>query len=436
MTGLLLATTFLLAYLLGAIPFGYLIARARGVDIRKVGSGNIGATNVARTVGKKWGMLVFLLDFAKGAVPVLVAGWCKAGVSDLPPNTLEATAGVAAFLGHLFPVYLGFRGGKGVATGAGVVAVLLPGPALVAVLVWVLLLVSTRFVVIASLGAAAVLAVWPLLFTAGPFAREHAVVTLFCLTAAVLVFVRHQSNIRRLLTGTEHQVKETAVMFQVSKILHVMAVGLWFGMVVFFTLWGVILFNTFDDLSKQPAEQRPWWFRMPEEVQKDPPGEAFPNPLAREQASRTAGHAVGPIFPWFFGIQTGCAVVALITAWGWSGRDQGRAQKTRKIVLALGLASVLAGWWLEHEVSKLRQPRNDLSDQVLRESSPSEEQVQAASAARKAFGQWHGYSLMVNMLTLVLATVAMGLTASLPGGPYEEYEPRTELILERGKRPV
>lgn len=415
MTGVVLAITFLLAYLLGAIPFGYLIARSQGVDIRKMGSGNIGATNVARTVGRKWGVLVFLLDFAKGAVPVLVAGWWRESVRDLPPNLLEATAGVAAFLGHLFPVYLGFRGGKGVATGAGVVAILLPGPALVAVLVWVLLLIATRFVAIASLGAAVILGVWPTLFTAGPFTREHVVVTLFCLTAAVLVFVRHQSNIRRLLAGTEHQIKETTTVFQISKILHVLAVGLWFGMVVFFTLWGVILFNTFDKLSRQPAEQRPWWYRMPEEVQKPPPSDAFPDPLTREQASRTAGHAVGPIFPWFFGIQTGCAVVALLTAWGWSGRDQGRAQKIRKTILVLGLASVLAGWWLEHEVSKLRQPRNDLSDQVLTTTSPSEEQIQAASAARRSFGRWHGYSLMVNMLTLLLATAAMGLTASLPG---------------------
>src|SRR5436853_2081253 len=111
----------LLSYFLGAVPFGYLIARARGVDILHAGSGNIGATNVGRILGKRFGLLVFALDFAKGAVPTfLCLRWL--GV------TAGVTAGLAAFIGHLFPVYLRFRGGKGVATGAGVVAGLFPLP--------------------------------------------------------------------------------------------------------------------------------------------------------------------------------------------------------------------------------------------------------------------------------------------------------------------
>src|SRR6516164_8866789 len=134
------------AYLLGAVPFGYLVARARGVDILAQGSGNIGATNVGRVLGRRWGLLVFLLDFAKGALPVLGASLAASAVPELAPGVLAVTAALAAFLGHLFPVYLGFRGGKGVATGVGVVAVLLPGIAVAVLLAWAALLVATRFV--------------------------------------------------------------------------------------------------------------------------------------------------------------------------------------------------------------------------------------------------------------------------------------------------
>src|SRR3954447_6458190 len=100
------------AYLIGAIPFGWLIARSRGIDIFHAGSGNIGATNVGRVLGRKFGLLVFVLDFLKGAVPVAVAKRFDAGADWLP-----VAAGLAAFVGHMFPVYLHFRGGKGVATG-------------------------------------------------------------------------------------------------------------------------------------------------------------------------------------------------------------------------------------------------------------------------------------------------------------------------------
>ena len=146
----LTACTFLGAYLIGGIPFGYLIARARGIDIIHQGSGNIGATNVGRVLGRRFGILVFFLDFAKGALPTGVA-LRLADLADArwDPATAEilgVTAGLAAFLGHVFPVYLRFHGGKGVATGAGVVAVLLPGTALGALLVWLAVLCATRYV--------------------------------------------------------------------------------------------------------------------------------------------------------------------------------------------------------------------------------------------------------------------------------------------------
>ncbi len=110
----------LIAYLIGAVPFGYLIARWRGVDILKQGSGNIGATNVGRVLGKRFGLLVFVLDFLKGAGPTFVAPWLSElfGAA-LDKDLVRVAAGLAAFLGHVFPVFLKFRGGKGVATGAG-----------------------------------------------------------------------------------------------------------------------------------------------------------------------------------------------------------------------------------------------------------------------------------------------------------------------------
>src|SRR5882724_3005914 len=147
--------TPLAGYLIGSIPFGYLVARARGVDIFKEGSGNIGATNVGRILGRPFGVLVFVLDFAKGAIPVLAAMrvgayWPNAS-AQLPDGTLEVVTGLAAFLGHLYPVYIGLRGGKGVATGTGVVAVLAPGPTLAALGVWIVLAVALRYVSLASI---------------------------------------------------------------------------------------------------------------------------------------------------------------------------------------------------------------------------------------------------------------------------------------------
>ncbi|MFO0881133.1 MAG: glycerol-3-phosphate 1-O-acyltransferase PlsY [Gemmataceae bacterium] len=194
------------AYLLGAIPFGYLIGRARGVDVLRQGSGNIGATNVARLLGLRWGILVFVLDFLKGGVPVLVAGQVPAPAdAELYPQTLSVVAGVAAFLGHLFPIYLGFRGGKGVATGAGVIAVLVPWTTVAVLATWGLVLWLTRYVSLASIVAAAALFGLRLLTVPTPWSQEHLVITLFCLAGAVLVLVRHQANIRRILAGTEHR---------------------------------------------------------------------------------------------------------------------------------------------------------------------------------------------------------------------------------------
>src|SRR5438105_6116143 len=157
-----LPVTAAVAYLVGAIPFGYVVARWRGVDILRAGSGNIGATNVGRVLGRRYGVLVFILDFAKGALPTAAAlclrEWANPTArAELPLAGLPVFAGLAAFVGHVFPVYLRFRGGKGIATGAGVVALLLPLPALGAVGTWLVVLAASRFVSVASLAAAVAL---------------------------------------------------------------------------------------------------------------------------------------------------------------------------------------------------------------------------------------------------------------------------------------
>jgi glycerol-3-phosphate acyltransferase PlsY len=399
----------LLAYLLGSVPFGYLVARGRGVDILRQGSGNIGATNVGRVLGRRFGLLVFVLDFAKGAVPVLAAlrvpapeGW--------PADALPAAAGIAAFLGHLFPVFLHFRGGKGVATAAGIVAVLVPVPFLGAFLAWLTLFASTRIMSLASLFAAGLLCGLRLILTPDPWAAGHAVTSGFCLVAAALVVARHHANIRRLLAGNENRFPDTPTMNLLAKVLHLYAVGLWFGTLVFFTLAGALLFPTFEKLT---TRERPSWLPAPAEYLKPPPSDKFPNPLTKEQGSRLAGAAVGPLFPWYFGIQTVCALVALATALAWVGRGR-KVHRLRAGVLLAALVAVEVGWWLDHVVEGLREQRYELTDAVLRGPHPLPADVASAEEARAKFLAWHSASLIDNFVTLLLVTLALGLAARLP----------------------
>ncbi|HWL52561.1 MAG TPA: glycerol-3-phosphate 1-O-acyltransferase PlsY [Chthoniobacteraceae bacterium] len=191
----LLPLSALAGYLLGSIPFGFLVARMRGIDIRQHGSGNIGATNVLRVVGRKWGFLVFALDALKGFLAVYGTMLL---VSTAPAALIAAALG--CILGHNFPVWLRFKGGKGIATTAGALIGLFPLAIGVAFLVWVALFYATRYVSLASIGAAAVLppVVW---WQAGSF---NAFVGFSFLIAALAIW-RHRSNIRRLLDGTENR---------------------------------------------------------------------------------------------------------------------------------------------------------------------------------------------------------------------------------------
>lgn len=179
------------AYLLGSIPFGVVISRLYGLDITRVGSGNIGATNVARTLGKGPGFLVLFLDAAKGCAAVLLAKWLQ-----LNPAWVVGAAG-ACLLGNLFSVFLRLRGGKGVATGIGILVGLDPRVFLLAGLVWLAVGIATGYVSLASLISFALLPLFMFLVT------REATYTAFGLFLALLVVIRHRENIGRLLAGRE-----------------------------------------------------------------------------------------------------------------------------------------------------------------------------------------------------------------------------------------
>jgi len=188
----------LLGYVLGSIPFGYLLVRAQsGGDLRAMGSGNIGATNVARMAGWPTGVMTLILDAAKGFFAVWLIGHFSNG-----NIRLMMYAGLAAILGHLFPVWLGFSGGKGVATALGVFLAICWPAAAVAVAVFVIVALFWRYVSLASISAAAAL---PLLVYVlyAPRHAPPAAVSAGALLAAILIIIKHRENIERLMAGTE-----------------------------------------------------------------------------------------------------------------------------------------------------------------------------------------------------------------------------------------
>ncbi|MDQ6972411.1 MAG: glycerol-3-phosphate 1-O-acyltransferase PlsY [Mariprofundaceae bacterium] len=195
LTALLLVAA---AYLLGAIPFGLLFTRwLTGKDPREFGSGNIGATNASRTGGKKIGLMTLAADIIKGAIPVAIA-------VQVGGETLIAATAAAAFLGHIFPVYIGFKGGKGVATMFGVLLPWQPLVAVIAFIVWLVGIALSRYVALASIlaGISLPLTAWLL----GASMPAWYACLLFC----ILMALRHRSNVQRLLAGTESRVGSKA----------------------------------------------------------------------------------------------------------------------------------------------------------------------------------------------------------------------------------
>jgi glycerol-3-phosphate acyltransferase PlsY len=218
----------LLAFFLGSIPFGLLIAKARGIDIRQHGSGNIGATNVLRVMGKKFGIPCLLLDIMKGFVPTLLAitlirfagqpngisitcllPFAKADNSQLMAQSLQVITGLFAILGHNYSPWVGFKGGKGIATSAGVVIALMPAAIVILVLIWLAVFLTTRYVSVASIIAVAVL---PILTLWGSWHHGriqdgtwNKPLFIFSLLVALLGIWKHRSNIQRLMAGTENR---------------------------------------------------------------------------------------------------------------------------------------------------------------------------------------------------------------------------------------
>ena len=194
----------LFGYLAGSVPFAFLLARRAGIDVRVAGSGNVGATNVTRVLGKQFGYPVFLVDFLKGLVPLLLTR-TMANHYQLDPISTDfciAAAGIFAVIGHSYPMWLGFKGGKGVATSLGLIFGINWIAALVMFAVWIVAFKVTRYVSVASMIAAIALPVAMIILLLRDELRSPVLVYFSLLLAAIVVF-RHRSNVSRLLSGTE-----------------------------------------------------------------------------------------------------------------------------------------------------------------------------------------------------------------------------------------
>lgn len=370
----------LAAYLVGSLPFGYWVGKARGVDLFAVGSGNIGATNAGRVLGRSFGLLVFLLDFLKGAGPVAVAGWLAGA------DWLRAATAAAAFLGHLFPVTLGFRGGKGVATGLGAVTVLVPIPAVLALVAWLIALLVGRWVSLASVVAVVVLTVGTVIVgTSWP-------VLVFVVIGSLFVVVKHRANLRRLAAGTENRIGDGPMRQMLLKVVHVFALGMWAGGVGFFTFLAAPAMNQefAEVVATAPnsrTSNRP--LLPPDATEAD----------KKELGSALFGAAVGPVFPRLFAVQAVCSVLALGTALSWW--PHGGIHRRRVLVLTAATLLGAVGLWLSAVVTDLRPKRFDTNPVV-------------AAAATTDFGPWHLASLATTGVTVLLAGVGLGMAARLP----------------------
>jgi acyl phosphate:glycerol-3-phosphate acyltransferase len=197
MTAAIFIGCAVLCYFLGSIPTGFLWAKARGIDIRKVGSGNIGATNVMRALGKGPGLAVLLIDAAKGFLPVYIAPRL---FPDANHGALQITCCIFVIAGHNWTCWLNFKGGKGVATSSGAMLAFLPVPFLCAFGVWIIIFAIWRYVSLASIGAAVVMPITTLLY------EKDMTPFIFTVILAAVVVYKHKSNIHRLLAGTENRI--------------------------------------------------------------------------------------------------------------------------------------------------------------------------------------------------------------------------------------
>jgi glycerol-3-phosphate acyltransferase PlsY len=204
-TYLIYTVIFLIAYLVGAIPWAFIIGKFNGIDIREHGSGNVGATNIRRTLGKKLGIICFLLDFFKGFIPVFVIIiLCKYDVLSISIDYAFIISALAVITGHIWPVFLGFKGGKGVSTMAGVLLAVAPLSLLIGLIVWIFFFYSYRFVSLASICAAITLPITAYLISKYKIYNLTTTMLTVLLCMALLVIVKHKTNIVRLIKGTEN----------------------------------------------------------------------------------------------------------------------------------------------------------------------------------------------------------------------------------------
>jgi hypothetical protein len=225
-----------------------------------------------------------------------------------------------------------------------------------------------------------------------------------------LVVVKHHSNIIRLLHGTEGQLKESFLMNQLNKSLHVLAMGMWFGMAVFFTfVVGLSLFDAFEALGEREGETETWFQRPVIYALKN---DAINGP--KEQGTRAAGFAVTPLFNWYFAIQGVCGFVALATALP-GLKNGGALHRWRINLLLAAVILVVVGWPLEQYVHRLSGPRNQLTETYLLEPADSAKKDAMKVdmlAARSEFAQWHVASILVNLAVVVLVTAATALAGN------------------------
>jgi acyl phosphate:glycerol-3-phosphate acyltransferase len=379
-----LGILLLIAYLLGTISFGLIVARAKGVNLLASGSKNIGATNVGRTLGRKWGILVFVLDLLKGVLAVGLARYLVNTQPDFAswqpvPELAAVGAGVCAFLGHTFPFYLNFRGGKGVATGFGAMLILLPVPALVAIVVWLSVVAICRYVSLASvLAMLAFMVSYTVLHPLHELFTTYLMPSLFTYMGCSMVVLKHHGNLRRLRAGTENRMDDRPTLSQLSNSIHALSLGWLFGASLFLQfIAGLSVFATFPEVIANAPSDRTANVAI---------SAGLNDVHKKDLASALAGAAIGPMFPPYFRLSALAATLALIGGW--------HSPRWRFRMLLVLWFFVVGNALIAGEVSQLRLERfSDVAE--------------IATQAKANFGRWHLISLALSMLTCVLATVGL-----------------------------
>lgn len=197
---------FIGSYVIGSVPWGYLIGKLHGKDIRQLGSGNIGATNVTRVIGPFSGKICFALDLLKGFFPVLIVSiMIQKGTIEDYNGLIQIIAALGAVIGHIFSIFLKFKGGKGISTSAGALLAMAPPAFLISGVVWVVVFLLSRYVSLASIAAAAVLPVSATFISLSKLYPISPYILIFLYILAAVAILRHTSNIKRLLNGTENR---------------------------------------------------------------------------------------------------------------------------------------------------------------------------------------------------------------------------------------